>query len=89
MHDSRWRILVEVGTTEEEAAYGTLHFATRILKPGAAVSRADLVAHCRAQLAAYKVPRALQFVTSVPTTSSGKIMRRMLKDVDDGTLTVN
>jgi long-chain acyl-CoA synthetase len=44
---------------------------------------------CRAQLAAYKVPRALQFFTSVPTTSSGKIMRRMLKDVDDGTLTVN
>jgi long-chain acyl-CoA synthetase len=59
------------------------------IQPGAEVLRADLVAHCRAQLAAYKVPRALQFVASVPTTSSAKIMRRMLKDVDDGTLTVN
>jgi long-chain acyl-CoA synthetase len=80
--------LAAVGSVPDEAK-GELAKAYVILKPGAEVSRADLVAHCRAQLAAYKVPRALQFVTSVPTTSSGKIMRRMLKDVDDGTLTVN
>jgi acyl-coenzyme A synthetase/AMP-(fatty) acid ligase len=29
----------------------------------------------------------VQFVASVPITSSGKIMRRLLKDVDDGTRT--
>jgi long-chain acyl-CoA synthetase len=80
--------LAAVGSVPDEAK-GELAKAYVILKPGAEVSRADLVAHCRAQLAAYKVPRALQFVTSVPTTSSGKIMRRMLKDVDDGTLSVN
>jgi long-chain acyl-CoA synthetase len=31
------------------------------------------------------VPRAVQFVDQVPMTSSGKIMRRLLKDLDDGT----
>jgi acyl-coenzyme A synthetase/AMP-(fatty) acid ligase len=31
--------------------------------PGADASRAELVAHCREQLAAYNVPRAVQFVT--------------------------
>jgi long-chain acyl-CoA synthetase len=36
-------------------------------------------------MAAYKVPRAIQFVDSVPMTSSGKIMRRMLKNIDDAT----
>jgi long-chain acyl-CoA synthetase len=60
-----------------------------ILKPGVNVSRGELVAHCREHLAAYKVPRAMQFVTSVPTTSSGKIMRRALTDVDDGTFVVS
>jgi acyl-coenzyme A synthetase/AMP-(fatty) acid ligase len=27
----------------------------------------------------------VQFVANVPITGSGKIMRRLLKDVDDGT----
>jgi long-chain acyl-CoA synthetase len=39
-------------------------------------TREDLVAHCRQHLAAYKVPRAIQFATEVPMTPSGKIMRR-------------
>jgi long-chain acyl-CoA synthetase len=42
----------------------------------------------REHLAAYKMPRALQFVASVPVTSSGKVMRRMLRDVDDGTFDI-
>ena len=47
--------------------------------------RDELVAHCREHLAAYKIPRAVQFVDDVPITASGKIMRRLLKDYDDGT----
>jgi long-chain acyl-CoA synthetase len=78
--------LAAVGSVPDEAK-GELAKAYVILKPGAEVSRADLVAHCREHLAAYKVPRAVQFVASVPTTSSGKIMRRMLKEVDDGSFT--
>jgi acyl-coenzyme A synthetase/AMP-(fatty) acid ligase len=31
------------------------------------------------------VPRAMQFVTAVPMTASGKMMRRLLQDLDDGT----
>lgn len=80
--------LAAVGSVPDEAK-GELAKAYVILKPGAEVSRADLVAHCREHLAAYKVPRALQFVATVPTTSSGKIMRRMLKGVDDGSLAVS
>jgi len=47
--------------------------------------RALRITHCRQHLAAYKVPRAIQFATQVPMTSSGKIMRRVLTDIDDGT----
>ena len=79
--------LAAVGSVPDEAK-GELAKAYVILKPGVEASGADLVAHCREHLAAYKVPRVVQFVSSVPTTSSGKIMRRMLKEVDDGAIAV-
>ena len=68
-----------------DEAKGELAKAYVMLKPGASASGKELVEHCRQHLAAYKLPRAVQFVASVPITPSGKIMRRLLKDVDDGT----
>jgi long-chain acyl-CoA synthetase len=64
---------------------GELAKAYVVIRAGADVTREALVHHCRDHLAAYKVPRAIQFVTQVPMTSSGKIMRRLLTDLDDGT----
>ena len=75
--------LSAVGSMPDEAK-GELAKAYVILRPGVQVSSASLIAHCREHLAAYKVPRAVQFVESVPMTASGKIMRRMLKGIDDG-----
>jgi long-chain acyl-CoA synthetase len=68
-----------------DEAKGELAKAYVMLKPGASASGKELVDHCRQHLAAYKLPRAVQFVANVPITGSGKIMRRLLKDVDDGT----
>ncbi len=64
---------------------GELAKAYVVRKPDTTVTAEDLVAHCRQHLAAYKIPRAVQFVDDVPITASGKIMRRLLKDYDDGT----
>ncbi len=64
---------------------GELAKAYVVLKPGITATADDLVAHCREHLAAYKLPRAVQFVDEVPITASGKIMRRLLKNFDDGT----
>ncbi len=75
--------LAAVGGIVDEAK-GELAKAYVILRPGAEVTGAALIAHCREQLAAYKLPRAIQFVESVPMTASGKVMRRMLKSIDDG-----
>jgi long-chain acyl-CoA synthetase len=77
--------LAAVGAIADEAK-GELAKAYVMVKPGLEVTAAELIEHCREQLAAYKVPRAIQFVESVPMTASGKIMRRMLKDIDDGVL---
>lgn len=62
---------------------GEIAKAYVILKNGAKADAEDLMTHCRANLAAYKCPRKFQFVTDVPRTSSGKIMRRELATIDD------
>ena len=64
---------------------GELAKAYVVRKPDTTVTAEELIAHCRQHLAAYKIPRAVQFVDDVPITASGKIMRRLLKDYDDGT----
>ena len=48
------------------------------LKPGMQVSEADLAAHCREQLASFKVPRTIVF-GDVPKTSTGKIQKVPLR----------
>ena len=64
------------GFPDEEK--GELAHAFVVRRAGATVTADVLIAHCRSQLAAYKVPRAIHFVTDLPCTSSGKIMRRAL-----------
>ncbi|MEO6033105.1 MAG: acyl-CoA synthetase [Burkholderiaceae bacterium] len=49
------------------------------LKPGAQVSPADLVAHCKTLLAGYKVPREVRFEV-LPKTSTGKIQKFALRE---------
>jgi len=73
----------------EDEAKGELAKAYVMLKSGSNISQRALIEHCRAHLAAYKVPRALQFVADVPKTSTGKIMRRSLVDIDDGTRSIS
>ncbi len=50
-----------------------------VLKSGQQASTNTLVAHCRAALAPYKVPRAIEFRDALPKSSVLKILRRELK----------
>ena len=74
--------LVAVGSVEDEMK-GELAKAYIVLKEGASVTDNEIIEFSRNSLAAYKVPRQVQFVEAVPTTSSGKIMRRMLRTLDE------
>jgi long-chain acyl-CoA synthetase len=49
-----------------------------VLKPGAEASEADIVAHYRASLAPYKVPKLVEFRGDLPKTTIGKVLRRAL-----------
>jgi len=73
--------LVAVGSIPDEAK-GELAKAYIVPKTGATPDADDIIAYCREHLAAYKVPRAVQFVDDLPKTSTGKVMRRELKTLD-------
>ena len=47
------------------------------------VDEASFIHWCQANMAAYKVPRSVEFVDSLPKTGSGKIMWRALQEQED------
>jgi long-chain acyl-CoA synthetase len=49
------------------------------LKAGRSATEAELIAHCRERLAAYKYPRSIRFMEDLPKTQTGKIQRRELR----------
>jgi long-chain acyl-CoA synthetase len=51
-----------------------------VLREGAQASAADLEAHCRRELAPYKVPRSFEFLDELPKSSALKILRRELRE---------
>ena len=50
------------------------------LKDGYDVQPAELTEFCRERMAAYKYPRLIEIVDDLPKTTTGKIMRRMLRN---------
>jgi fatty-acyl-CoA synthase len=54
--------------------------AVVVRRPGAGVSEQELLAHCRKEMAVYKVPRRLIFVdtTDLPLTVTGKLQKNRL-----------
>jgi len=74
--------LVAVGSVPD-AEKGELAKAYIVPRVGVAPSEQAIVDYCREHLAAYKVPRAVQFVDDLPKTSTGKVMRRELRTLDE------
>jgi acyl-CoA synthetase (AMP-forming)/AMP-acid ligase II len=52
-----------------------------VARKGQAIETDALLAHCRAQLSAYKVPHAVHLIESIPRTGSGKIIRYRLREM--------
>jgi acyl-CoA synthetase (AMP-forming)/AMP-acid ligase II len=52
-----------------------------IPRKGAVLDELTIKAHCRAQLAAYKVPKVVRLATTFPRTASGKVQRFKLMEM--------
>ncbi len=54
--------------------------AVVVAKAGHALTENDVLVHCRAELAGYKVPKRVVLVESLPKNPSGKLLKRELRD---------
>jgi len=66
-----------VGTADTDELIKPKAFV--VLKPGQSVSEDELKQHVKAQLAPYKYPRWIEFVSELPKTATGKIQRFKLR----------
>lgn len=63
-----------------DARYGEELAAWIVLKPGTALTAAEVQAFCRGQIAHYKVPRHVRFVEAFPTTVTGKVQKFLMRE---------
>ncbi|MHA6252216.1 long-chain-fatty-acid--CoA ligase [Oceanobacillus sp. CAU 1775] len=54
--------------------------AVLVLKDGQTSTAEEIIAYCKENLAAYKVPHIVEFREELPKTNVGKILRRVIRD---------
>ena len=60
--------------------YGESLFAAIVPQPGQSVTAEALVAHCRERIGGYKIPRQYAFLSELPKSAMGKILKTDLRD---------
>ncbi|WP_051570736.1 AMP-binding protein [Cryptosporangium arvum] len=60
--------------------WGETPLAVVVPRPGAALDADALIEHCRAHLAHYKCPTAVEVVADLPRNPSGKLLKRQLRE---------
>ena len=53
-----------------------------VLAAGQHADQAELIAHVKTQIATFKAPKAVDFVLEVPRTSTGKLRKQELRDIE-------
>jgi long-chain acyl-CoA synthetase len=66
-----------VGKPDEKTGEAIALFVSKI--PGANITEAEVIAHCRRELTAYKVPKEVRFLEALPKSNVGKILRKDLR----------
>jgi long-chain acyl-CoA synthetase len=68
-----------IGTPDEKTGEAVRLFVVKAA--GVTLTEEDVIAHCRHDLTAYKVPRQVRFLEALPKSNVGKILRRELRDL--------
>jgi len=53
-----------------------------VTKPGETLTEEEVIAYCKEKLAAYKVPRQVEFMEDLPKSTIGKVVRRKLREME-------
>ena len=67
-----------IGVPDTE--WGSEVMAVIVLKKGETATPEEIIDFCRDKLAGFKRPRYIAFVDELPKTSTGKVLRRTLRD---------
>jgi len=63
-----------------DAKFGEELCACIILRPGMEAEAEEIREFCKGQIAHYKIPRHIRFVTQFPMTVTGKIQKYLLRE---------
>ena len=66
-----------VGISDDKSTEAVKLF---VVKKDKSLTKDEVIEHCRANLAGYKVPKYVEFKDELPKTNVGKILRRALKE---------
>jgi long-chain acyl-CoA synthetase len=60
--------------------WGEAVHAVIVLKPESQVVGAEIIEHCRRQIAGYKTPKSVEFRAALPLSGAGKVLKRDLRE---------
>lgn len=60
--------------------WGEAVTAVVVRKPECSATAEELIAHCRSELSAWKVPKQVHFFAELPRTGSGKLSKRLVRE---------
>ena len=76
--------ILEACTVGVKDAYrGETVKAFVVVKAGETLTKEEVIEFCRKNLAAYKVPKIVEFIDELPKTAVGKVLRRKLKEREE------
>jgi len=60
--------------------WGEVPKALVTVRPGSSPSEQEILDHCRQHLGAFKIPKSVEFMESLPKGGTGKILKRLLRE---------
>ena len=67
-------------STIPDPEWGQEPKAVVVLKPGETATAEELIDFCRDKIAGFKRPKSVVFIDELPRTSTGKILKRVLRE---------
>jgi long-chain acyl-CoA synthetase len=74
--------VLEVGAIGVPNSKSTEAVKVFIVKKDESLTEDEIIAYCKQEMTAYKVPKHVEFVKELPKSNVGKILRRILKEED-------
>jgi fatty-acyl-CoA synthase len=62
-----------------DTRWGQVGRAVVVVKPGCSLTEDEVVAHCAANLARYKLPHSVVFTDALPRNATGKVHKPTLR----------